>query len=124
MAAARLLTMRFDRSKTPPGESVSLGGYTLDLLDEFRLILVDGYLPIKLTRLEYAFFRELLAQPRVLVSDRQLRDIINQIPLGTDVEYHMDNLRRKIRQSGVDGIQILRVRTCGYLLFPEPLATE
>jgi DNA-binding response OmpR family regulator len=123
MTTARLSTMRRPGPKTSPRESVRLGLYTLDFLDDLRIVHVDGC-PIKLTPLEYAFFRALLARPYMLVSDRQLCHAINQTAQCGDIIQHIDNLRRKLRQSGIDGITILRVRTCGYLAFLESAPEE
>lgn len=117
-AMVSLSSRRKKSSRSYPAryEHLCLGPYTLRLLKETHLILVDDC-PIKLTPLEYRLFRILLEQPRMLVLNRDL--------LGPDevigprvVERHIDSVRRKLRQSGVHGLSILRVVSYGYVLLP------
>lgn len=81
----------------------------------------DSDCPIKLTPLEYILFRALLAQPRMLVLDSELLKRCEAIgPVGHSrvLERHVDRVRRKLRESGVQHLSILRVVSYGYVLLP------
>jgi DNA-binding response OmpR family regulator len=123
MAATRLPIIRLPGGNTFCDDLVHLGDLTLQLFDDICTVLADGYPPLKLTPSEYACFCMLLAHPCVLVSNRRLRRSLERTLLGTDIEFHMDNIRRKLRQSGFE-IHILRVRSQGYLLFTALLDEE
>jgi DNA-binding response OmpR family regulator len=103
-------------------EYVSLGSHTLYVLEHARMMYIDdGDCPIKLTPLEYTLFRALLAQPRMLVLNSELLQhcgIIEPVGHSRVVERHIDSVRRKLRESGVHGLSILRVVSYGYVLLP------
>ena len=114
-----------DSAETAPllPECVCLGSHMLHILERIRIIYIDDSdSPIKLTRLEYALFRALLAQPRMLVLNSELFKQCEIIgPVGhysRVIERHIDNMRRKLRQNGVDTLSIVRVVSYGYVLLP------
>lgn len=101
-------------------ECLYLGSHTLYVLEHARTVYIDEC-PIKLTPLEYTLFRALLAQPRMLVLNSELLqhcEIIGPVGHSRVIERHIDNVRRKLRQSGVHGLNILRVVSYGYVLLP------
>ena len=106
-------------------ECVGLGSHKLHILEGVRTIYIDDSdSPIKLTPLEYILFRALLAQPRMLVLNSELlKQCEISGPVGhysRVIERHIDNVRRKLRQSGMQGLSILRVVSYGYVLLPHP----
>ena len=101
-------------------ESLQLGSYTLYFMEHARIVLIDKR-QIHLTPLEYTIFRALVAQPGMLLLNSDL--LLQCKGMGsTDasrlLKRHIDNLRQKLRQSGLSGLRILRVVSNGYVLLP------
>ena len=126
MDSLRLARKRDTAGTTPLlPECVDLGSHMLHILEGVRTIYVDDSdSPIKLTPLEYTLFRALLAQPRMLVLNSELlKQCEISGPVGhysRVIERHIDNVRRKLRQSGMQAPSILRVVSYGYVLLPNP----
>lgn len=70
----------------------------------------------------------MLAQPRMLILNSELLahcEIDGPVGHSRVIERHIDSVRRKLRQSGVHGLSILRVVSYGYVLLPnEELETS
>ncbi len=102
-------------------ECLSLGSQRVIFLEQTRIVSINTCL-IQFTPLEYILFRALVAQPRMLVLNSELCQqcaFPGSVDHSRVIERHIDNVRRKLRQSGVGGLRILRVVSYGYVLLPD-----
>lgn len=104
-----------------PQHAMTIGKHNVKRLDNIRTLLVDEK-AIKFTPTEYHILLHLLAGKPV--SDRELvlsifhSRIEDDLWVRETLSRHLDNMRRKLRQSRVK-IAIRRIATFGYILLPD-----
>jgi DNA-binding response OmpR family regulator len=101
----------------------SLGGHTIQCLDEARTLLIDHHAYIRLTPTEYKLIQALLRGEAVrdeVLAESVLHSKAGQMDawIRANLDRHIDNIREKLRWSEV-GIQIYRVNRYGYILLED-----